>query len=253
MLGLFVLKTFALQTTQPKVKFSLHNTKTFSAFSFPSIFSENPFKIVPLNKGGNAENVLVLCNENFTFGWVVCKANVFSTNNPSIDYSIETQNFGYDETKKRIEHTNFDQIIPDSDYENLVIQTLVFEDKNDSNKQGGLCEFYNYRTGDKFILHSSGNGMAITATGIKLFTGDQVNVSELKDGKCSSIMIRPDEITFTAQKVEFNAIHIGLGKGCRKVVTTTQSQPTYAEGSPFLPIGKTRGGSDLTNELTVEA
>lgn len=209
--------------------------------SFPPLFKGTCLNGYSENNDGSkkAENVLVLSNSEWTFGWVICKSNCFNINNSSEDGMVPWQNIGYDFIKDNIQHLKFEKnlISPDYDFENLVIQTLVFE--NEGNVKGGMIEFYNYKSGDKYILHSSGTGIAITAGGVKIFAGPQNlsgNEASLENGKCSSITLEPDRLSIRCRDIVFDTNNISFGGGNRYILTSTSAATSYAEGKPTLSI-----------------
>lgn len=183
-----------------------------------------------------ADNLLVLSNSDFTFGWVVCKSNVFCTNSPDKSGSIEQQNINFEYVKKELKGVNIAGLLPDLSYENLVVQTLVFENSSDSHEKGGLIEFYNFKTGEKFIFHSSGSGIAITAHGVKLFAGEQNSTDTVKSGKYSYIQLEPGKLDIGCNTVHFESTLIEFGNGNRYLTGTLSSAASYAEGKDNLSI-----------------
>ena len=192
-----------------------------------------------------AENYLILSNDDWTFGWVVCKANLFSLNSDS--EKIEFQNPNFKIVEDNIKSCKFGRVIPDYDYKNLVVQTLVFEDESNASDGGGMIEFYNFRTGDKFIFNASGSGMCITSWGVKLFagkqTGSDVPANQSAEGKHSSITLMPAECLVKVERFEVDAHNIIFGHGNRKLLASSSTQPLYAEGKDILSIFDKTGDS----------
>lgn len=184
-----------------------------------------------------AENLLVLSNPDFTFGWVVCKSNVFNMNTPDEGGNVALQAANFEVMKKEMKGAKIDGLLPDLNYENLVVQTLVFENDKDSHEKGGLIEFYNFKTGDKFIFNASGSGIVITAHGVKMFAGEQNTDKPVASaGTFSYIEINPSKIEIGAPKVEFFATDIKLGQGNRYLLGSLSSVASYAEGKNILSI-----------------
>lgn len=208
--------------------------------TFPCLFKNTILNGYSEVKDGitKAENLLVLSNEDFTFGWVVCKSNIFSNNDSTDESNLEFQNPNFDLMKKNLERCRVDGIQPDTTYENLIVQTLVFENDKDSAQKGGMIEFYNFRTGEKFIIHSSGTGMAITAGGIRLFAGNQATDEKVESasGKFSYLELTPNKLTLNVNQVDFVAKHISFGGGNRYLLASTSSAASYAEGKDSLSI-----------------
>lgn len=217
---------------------------------FPPLFKNTTLNGKSEVKDGlnNAETYIVLSNSDWTFGWVICKANLFSLNNES--EKIEFQSPNYKIVENNIKACKFEGVTPDYDFDNLVVQTLVFEDANQDKNYtsgGGMIEFYNFRTGDKFIFNASGSGMCVTSWGVKLFagkqTGSDIPANQTAEDKHSSITLMPADCKVNVERFEVNAHQIIFGHGNRKILASSSTQPLYAEGKDILSVFDRTGNS----------
>ena len=168
-----------------------------------------------------AEFVMVLATEDFTFGYIVCKSNVFDTcaGNSYVDsyaYPIlEDYLFKLDLNTNNI------------NYDDFFVQQWVSTD------DGGYIEVFNWKTGDKYIVNSSGTCFCVTQDRIYLRSGSP---STSGSSKFSDILITPNKVYIRTDLFEVDAKNVVLGKHNMKLVGTGAITSVQCEGVNLMPI-----------------
>jgi hypothetical protein len=162
-----------------------------------------------------ADIVYVVATPDFQFGFVLGKTNYFGENTDS----PMPDSYDFTQVKKFLTKR---KILPDSfDYRNIVVQNWNENYDSDGNMTGGIMEFYNYKTGEKFILLTSGVIFALTQDKIymRIGAGDsQANTGS----KYSAMTMTASSILFkTAGNFTIDAQKVILGKRGMKVLSTS--------------------------------
>lgn len=172
----------------------------------------------------NATEVIVACTEDKTYGFVICLANVFHSYYRDTKYS---ESYGFNYIKQFLGARGLGTIR----YEDFVVQNWQMSDK------GGLVEMYNYKTGDKYIVNSSGTCMVMKQDEVYIRAGSPSEgksgpnvVSGFSKKAFSEIRITPDKIYMKTPTFEVDAKKKIFGHGGQNFVRTFGSCALGVEG-----------------------
>lgn len=197
---------------------------------FPALFKGQVHNGFCEKKDGadKAEEVVILATEDFTYGFVIGKASMFY----GVSDTVYLDSYNYSFIESYLSQRGFDT--NNINYEDFIVQTMCMTPQDDHSGGGGLVELYNFRTGDKFIIHASGACIGITGQQVYIRCG-----SPTMDGstpKYSSITITPTKITCNTDVFEVNAKNVILGKHGMNVLGTSSVAPVACSGSNLQPI-----------------
>jgi len=176
----------------------------------------------PVDGKDNADYVCVLCNKDYTFGYVVCLENAF------YDYMTtpHKDSWGFSSIKDYINNRGMgDSAL---DYDNLVVQAMP------STEDGGMVEFYNWKNGNKYIINRSGACIMVLQDKVYIRAG-----SPGKNGKknpFSAIEMSGSKIVIKTKLLDINSEKIILGHHGQYLLGTAVSSPFAAEGRNFYPV-----------------
>lgn len=162
-----------------------------------------------------ADTVQVVATPDFTQGFILGRTNFFGENSSA----KMTDSYDFSQLKKFLTKR---KILPDSfEYRNICVQNWNENFDKDGNATGGIIEFYNYKTGEKFIILTSGVIFALTQDKIymRIGAGDSVPNS---GSKYSAMTMTSSKIHFkTAGNFEVDAAKVILGKRGMKLLSTS--------------------------------
>lgn len=171
----------------------------------------------------NADYVCVVCNDDFTYGYVVCLENQFY----GYMGSSYIDSWGFSGVKDYINNRGLGD--NDLKYEFLCVQNIT------ATPDGGLCEIYNWKNGNKYIINRSGSCIIMLQDKTYIRVG-----SPGKGGKknpFSAIEMTGEKIIIKTKTLEVNADSIILGHhGQYLLSTSTKSMPISVEGINLYPI-----------------
>lgn len=170
----------------------------------------------------NADYVCVLCNDDFTFGYVVCLENAF------YDYmsTPHSDSWGFQYIESYINNRGMgDSAL---DYQNLVVQAMPSTD------DGGMIEFYNWKNGNKYIINRSGACIMILQDKIYIRAGSPGQNGA--KNPFSAIEMSGDKIVIKTKLLEVNADNVILGHHGQYLLGTAVSSSFAAEGRNFYPV-----------------
>lgn len=173
----------------------------------------------------NATEVMVISNEDNTYGFVLCLANVFHSYYKPTKY---TESYGFDYIKQFLGTRGLGAI----KYEDFVVTNWVMSE------QGGLCQMYNYKTGELYTLNSSGTCIVMKQDELYLrcgspsegASGKKALISGFKKREFSEIVLTPDKVSIKTNVFEVNAKKRIWGHGGQNVVRTFGSSALGVEG-----------------------
>lgn len=178
--------------------------------------------------------VFVAATEDFTVGYVVGLANQFYTCSSDTKY---LDSYGYDYIQSFISSRGLDT--SHINYDELVIEKWCsYDGGSPENGQGGFVEMYNYRTGEKYIINSSGTCFIMQFDKIYMRVGSPsgTKTTGTDTQKFSQIQITADEISFKSDLFNVDAKKVVLGHHGLNVVGTTGSMGASMEGVDFNPV-----------------
>jgi hypothetical protein len=177
----------------------------------------------------SADLVLIVSTPDFHFGYVIDVLNKFESNDLETKMS---DSYDYDSLKT---YLNDKQILPSSfSWEDLRFQHWSEEFDDNGETVGGICEFYNFRTGDKFILSTTGYIFALTGDKVLLRVGAG-DSDPLGGKKCSFLQMTPEKILFSGPCFQLDCELVRLSNGALKVLGTNAGLiPTAVDGQPII-------------------
>lgn len=173
----------------------------------------------------HATEVMVLCNEDKTYGFVLCLANVFHSYYRDTKY---TESYGFDYIKQFLGTRGLGTI----KYEDFVVTNWVMSDK------GGLCEMYNYKTGELYILNSAGTCIVMKQDELYMrcgspsegASGKKAALSSFKKKDFSEIVMTPEKVSINTRVFEVNAKKRIWGHGGQSILRTFGTSALGVEG-----------------------
>lgn len=173
-----------------------------------------------------AEHVIVICNKDFSIGYILCKANQFH-------YGTKEEKFPSSYNYKSLKEFLINRkVLPDNfEYQNLIITQFFGTDK------GGMFQGYNRKTGDWFLVNSSGTVLTVQQKDIFMRVGSPPEKPELGPVGFSMLHLTPDRIFMKSPNIEIDAQDLVLGKHGLKLVGTLSSSPIIGRnGIPAMGI-----------------
>lgn len=176
----------------------------------------------------------VLCTSDYKSGFIFSEDNSdndISSNKSSISWpfksfythvsrmGLNTNSFNYKELK--VIYTN-------TPYYNMFSVSGVTEKK--SIKTAGMIDVTNTRTGERWIMLSSGTCIAIMQDGLHFRVG-----SPSLDGR-STIDITPNEIYIKSKNIVLDAEHTSLGRHGMNVAGFQGCIPVAVDGQSIVPL-----------------
>lgn len=170
-----------------------------------------------------ADYVCVICTDDFTFGYVLCLENQF------LGYSGSNyvDSWGYPYLRDYINNRG----LGDSDlkYEYLSVQEISSTD------DGGYCEFFNWKNGNKYIINRSGSCIMILQDKVYIRAGSPGKNGAKND--FSAIEMSSDKVVIKTPRFEVDAKSIILGHHGQYLLSCSSSMvPVCAEGVNLQPI-----------------
>jgi len=163
--------------------------------------------------GEKAEQVWVLATPDFQLGYVLFKANPFGENVP------KRYAWSYDYNKVKAFVAARRAKPEDFDYDHLdVVKWYATE-------EGGAIELFNHRTGDWYLINSSGSIITVQQKRIYMRVGTPPDPMSAGPVGYSSITMNADEIVMDSSNIVMKGRKIILGHGNQNVVGTTSSAP----------------------------
>ena len=170
-----------------------------------------------------ADEVFVLATSDFTVGYVIGLANMFF-NCSSIPYQ---DSYGFLSVQSYLSARGLHAI----EYEDLVVDNWISTD------EGGYIEFHNFKTGDKYIINSSGNCLAVLADKIYMRAGNPNGTKNGgNDNPFSTMTMTNDSINFKTKNFDITAEKIALGHSGLNVLATVNSQAAAYNGLNLQPM-----------------
>ena len=170
------------------------------------------------------EWVWVICTPDCQTGYILGGINQFQTDK---DAERCAYNFDYIKdflTKRECCPNNFD-------YQNIVV---VFANMTD---KGGLCEMYNKKTGDWFLLNSTGTMVMVQQGRIFMRVGSPANPEDKKVAFSSMDMTTGSTI-FTTPLFKVQADRVELGDAQRPLLYGTGGGDFGTKGQGFVPSNR---------------
>lgn len=184
----------------------------------------------PNKDTGLPDWVFVAATEDFTVGYVIGVANQFYTSNdtPYVD------SYGYKYIQNFISSRGLDTSFVN--YDEMVVEKWI------TTQDGGMIEMYNYKTGEKYLINSSGTCIIMQFDRIYMRVGNPTGIDNngLKkistSGKFSQIEMTATSIDFKTDLFNVDAKNVVLGHHGLSVVGTTAGTAISVEGVDFNPI-----------------
>lgn len=213
---------------------------------YPDIESENLPRYPSMFKGqvlscfteknpnpetGLPDWVFVAATEDFMVGYVIGLANQFYTCNdtPYID------SYGYKYVQDFISSRGLDTSFVN--YDEMVVEKWITNSKSDSsNPGGGMVEMYNYKTGEKYYINTSGTCLILQFDKIYMRVGNPSGSNSSSTEKFSQIQMDAGSIEFKTELFNVDAKNVVLGHHGLNVVGTTGSLGVSMEGVDFNPV-----------------
>lgn len=172
--------------------------------------------------------VFVAATEDFTVGYVIGLANQFygCNNTPFVD------SYGYKKIQNFISSRGLDTSAVN--YDEMVIEKWITNDSN--NPKGGMVEMYNYKTGEKYYINTSGTCFIIQFDKIYMRVGNPSGSASASTESFSQIQMDAKQIGFKTELFNVDAKKVVLGHHGLSVVGTTGSLGVSMEGVDFNPV-----------------
>lgn len=177
------------------------------------------------DKDGNADWVFVAATDDFTVGYIIGLANQFYTSgkSPFVD------SYGYKYVQNFISSRGLDTTYVN--YEEMVVEKWLTTDK------GGMVEMYNYRTGEKYLINSSGTCIIMQFDKIYMRVGNPSGMTNTSSNETfSQIEMTGGEVSIKTKLFNVDAEKVILGHHGLSVVGTTGSLGVSMEGVDFNPV-----------------
>lgn len=172
--------------------------------------------------------VFVAATEDFTVGYVIGLANQFyGCNNTHF-----VDSYGYKKIQNFISSRGLDTSAVN--YDEMVIEKWITNNSN--NPQGGMVEMYNYKTGEKYYINTSGTCFIIQFDKIYMRVGNPSGSASPSVESFSQIQMDARQIEFKTELFNVDAKKVVLGHHGLSVVGTTGSLGVSMEGVDFNPV-----------------
>jgi hypothetical protein len=116
----------------------------------------------------------------------------------------------------------------------MVIEKWITNDSN--NPKGGMVEMYNYKTGEKYYINTSGTCFIIQFDKIYMRVGNPSGSASASTESFSQIQMDAKQIEFKTELFNVDAKKVILGHHGLSVVGTTGSLGVSMEGVDFNPV-----------------
>ena len=168
--------------------------------------------------------VFVAATQDFTVGYVIGVANQFYSCNdtPFVD------SYGYKYVQNFISSRGLDTSFVN--YDEMVVEKWI------TTKDGGMIEMYNYKTGEKYLINTSGTCIMMQFDKIYMRVGNPSGRNSSATEKFSLMEITGGEISFKTDLFNVDAKKVVLGHHGLSVVGTTGSMGVSMEGVDFNPV-----------------
>ena len=176
---------------------------------------------------GMPDWVFVAATEDFTVGYVIGVANQFyACNNTSF-----VDSYGYKYVQNFISSRGLDTNYVN--YDEMVVEKWI------TTKYGGMVEMYNYKTGEKYLINTSGTCIIMQFDRIYMRVGNPSGTASTSSSEKFSLMeMTSGEISFKTDLFNVDAKNVVLGHHGLNVVGTTASTGISVEGVDFNPNTK---------------
>lgn len=173
-----------------------------------------------------ADYVMVLANNHFTIGYIFCKLNECSGPNKSYAHLFSCQF-----SKMQDYLSKKDQDISNFNYEDIYVTNWDFDETT-----GGYVDCYNIKTGDKYILNSSGTLIVIAQNKVYINVGSPAkNINDSND--FSDVEITPSKIEMRSRNIVIDAKdNLRLGTHGLKLAGFSGVIPANFKGQSIIPI-----------------
>lgn len=199
---------------------------------YPSMFKGqviNCYTELNPNKDTNMPDwVFVAATEDFTVGYIIGLANQFYTcnNTPYLD------SYGYKKIQNFISSRGLDTNYVN--YDEMVIEKWI---TNTNNREGGgMVEMYNYKTGEKYYINTSGTCFIIQYDKIYMRVGNPSGSAQATTESFSQIQMDAHQIEFKTELFNVDAKKVILGHHGLNVIGTTGSSGVSMEGVDLNPV-----------------
>lgn len=178
----------------------------------------------PNPKTTQPDMVFVFATSDFTVGYVIGLANMFYTSNPSTPYQ-DSYGYSYIEdfiSTKGLDTTyiNYDGIVVDNWYQT-----------ND----GGMIQMHNYKSGDWYLLNSSGTCLIVHQKGIYIRVGNPKHEDGVSN-PYSQVEVSEDSVTIKTEIFNVDAKKVVLGHRGLNMLGSIASSSWGTEGCDIHPI-----------------
>lgn len=176
--------------------------------------------------GDVGDIIWVICTPDLQQGYILGSAPIFSKETKY----VKGVAYNYDEIKKFLSQRH--ALPQDFEYENLIIEKCVFTE------DGGICEGYNRKTGDWFLLNSTGAIITLQQNRIYIRVGSPPNPISSGPAGFSAIEMTTDKIEFKTANFVVNAEKVVLGHHGLKVGgLMNETTPCVGENQvPVIPV-----------------
>jgi hypothetical protein len=172
--------------------------------------------------------VFVAATEDFTVGYVIGLANQFYTcnNTPFLD------SYGYTNIQNFISSRGLDTYAVN--YDEMVVEKWI-SNKN-SQPIGGMVEMYNYRTGEKYIILTSGTCLIMQYNNIYMRVGNPSGTENGKTESFSEFVMNNNKIEFKTDLFNVDAKNVVLGQHQLNLLATGATSKVSLNGMEVEPI-----------------
>lgn len=204
---------------------------------FPPFFSNQVYKGKTEKEFGKdaADIVGVIATPDFNYGFILGPVNLMEGNTSQ----KMSNTYAFSDIKS---YLNQVQALPSNfNSDSIVVQNFsVYVDENSKNQdEYSLVELFNYKTGDKVIMLTSGVVFVLSKN--KIFMRAGVGDSNPMGGKqFSSISVEPNQIKISTPLFQIDADQVKLGQeGYHLVGTLGTVIPTNVGGMPLVGLNNT--------------
>lgn len=172
--------------------------------------------------GDEGELIWVVCTPDLQQGYILGGSNLFPIDNKY----VKGASYNYSAVKNFLKQR---QACPkDFEYENIVIDKCIMTE------DGGICEGYNRKTGDWFLLNSTGAIITVQQDKIYMRVGSPPNPISSGPTGFSSLTMTTDYTKFKTPNFVVDAKTVTLGHH-GQALYAGGGMDTGMTGQPFIP------------------
>jgi|GEM_PF-6964483 len=173
----------------------------------------------------NADYVYCVAVPDFTYGYVLGKSNFFESSSVSVKMG-DSYNYKAVENFLDKMQVSFSEL----EYQNICVQSYTTGDS------GMMIDFFNYKTGEKVIMLTSGTIVTIQHSKVFIRVGTPAKPTGSSTKPYSIVDITPTAINIKTPNLIIDAKHISLGKHGQKLTGVLGLVPTAVDGQAYSNV-----------------